>query len=110
MKKILFTIVLTLIFASCVTYKFASLYQLRRGMSYQDAKQILTDSQYDGIEEIRSFDSDTYAEKIANDSIKIVFMIKEYHAQTKNNESLYIFAFQNDKLLYWGFPYEFTLS
>lgn len=110
MKKIIFTAALAIMVASCTTYKFAALYQLRRGMSYQEAKQVLTDENYDGMETISSYESDTYTEKIENDSIRIVFMMKEYQARTKNDEALYIFAFQNDKLIYWGFPYEFTLS
>jgi len=110
MKYILILSITILGLFGCTSYKFASLYQLKRGMTYDNATAILTDEHYNGMELISSLKDDTHTIKKGEDTYKVLFMIKKYRRQTSNHESLYMFAFQNDKLLYWGFPYEFNLS
>ncbi len=39
---------------------------------------------------------------------KVLITKKYYLGQVGDKESFYIFAFENDKLIYWGLPLEFA--
>lgn len=100
---------LTSLFSCSVSHKVhEGLYKIRKGMSHTDVGKMIFEYYY--LKEIDDFyRDDVYERRINNKDLKLAFIIRMF-PNTREREALYLLLFEDDRLLYWGYPYEFTFS
>ena len=85
---------------------FEDIMNIRIGMDKASALEIIDDD--DGFYIINDFEKDIFdiSKKISSDKAKYEILIAKRFRST--NPEFYIFAFKDNKVLYWGYPNEFA--
>lgn len=94
-------------FASCTTYVYDELTYIHKGMSLNEVSDIVSSEDFsDGIFMIsENRDDDVYDLNMEGQS-GLKYLVTEKYFQ--DEDGYYVFLFQDDKLIYWGLPYEFV--
>lgn len=110
--KFKITLLIISIFSfSCSYYMYYQIYQLRLGMSKAEVFDIIESSEHDrSLFIINSFEEDMHniSKRVKEKDVKILIVYKFFSDVTENEDSYYYLAFKDDKLLYFGMPYELT--
>ncbi len=93
-----FIICFTIILTSCFRVEISDLSPLYKGMDYRQVTNYLgSDYEYEWSNvDLKSDKSD--------------YTITAYDIYTGDTQNLCIFAFRDNKLIYWGWPHEFARS
>jgi hypothetical protein len=107
MKKHLLLILISfLLLSSCSQLAFRSLMQIKKGSSLSDVESFTLNDQF--VQSIDHYDNDTYdiSSEMKTSAKRPVHVIvkKLYHAQSNQ---YFVFAFEDEKLVYWGYPIDF---
>jgi hypothetical protein len=96
-----------LIFAgSCNSFVYKSNLELRKGQSVTAVNKILKNDSY--VDDLSDNDLFKINETEFNHFGRIELLIKKRYYL--DDYQYYIYAFLDDKLIYWGYPIEFTRS
>ncbi len=110
--NILIFILLTLLLSSCHYTAYVRLLHIKYGMPSNEVMQILASDNFDNKDvHLINGEKDFYDLENLKQTInptKVLITKKYYLGQVGDKESFYIFAFENDKLIYWGLPLEFA--
>jgi hypothetical protein len=106
MKKILLFSLLAVFAVSCSQFAYKSLLQLRKGQSVSQVQSYLAADKF--VHSIFIHNKDTYnissdMKDMARRPVHIIIK-KIYHFQAGQ---YYVYAFENDGLIYWGNPIDF---
>ncbi len=116
MKKLILLSTIAILFSSCTYVYFQDLANVGKGMSLDKVIETLESDDYDdGIIELNSFDEDVYD---VGGNTKVMLALKYQPPQYFGTfaflqnwfdepHAYYLFAFENDKLIYWGLPIDF---
>lgn len=110
--KLIIFMTFTIILTSCLSTSYMRLLNIRMGMSSEQIFNILESDEYNdydvhlinGREDL--FDISQQVQ--SNSSIKVLIANKYYPMQSGDDEPYYLFAFEDEKLIFWGLPLEFA--
>lgn len=105
-KSIVIFLLAVFLIPACTFEVYKSNLKIKKGMPIEKAQEIIDDDTFinDYIQE-EPFNL-TESGIISDGTIKVLIR-KRFQAVGKE---AYIYAFKNDKLIYWGYPIEFTRS
>lgn len=104
--KLLLIISFLIFVSSCNSFVYRSNLELRKGQPVVTVKKILDDDSY--IDDFSDNDFYKIDEPEFNHFGKIELIIKKRYYI--DDYQYYVYAFRDDKLIYWGYPVEFTRS
>ncbi len=97
MKKHIFIIlVLTFTFTSCVRFSLGDANKIQKGMTSSEVNGIVSKGP------VKDFMMTIYS------SPSKKYFVQVYDIHVGNYNSDYFAVYENEKLLYWGYPYEFN--
>jgi|GEM_PF-910426 len=111
MKFKLALLIIGILSFSCTSYMYYQIYQLRLGMDKANVFDVIESDEHDrSLFLINSFEEDLYniSKKVNESNISVLIVYKYFSDVTWNEDSYYYLAFQDDKLLYFGMPFELT--
>ncbi|NQW29839.1 MAG: hypothetical protein HQ472_04940 [Ignavibacteria bacterium] len=94
--KYLLLLTITLFTVSCSTFSYIEVNKLRKGMKVEEVNSFVA------ISPKKSFEI-----SLPSDASK-KFSVREYFLTLGTIYADFYMVFQDDKLIYWGFPYEFN--
>jgi hypothetical protein len=108
-KKILL-ILIAISFVGCTsTFMYQELAYINKNMSVDEVADVVTSEEFDeGISLVNEEMSQDLHSLSANigDKLQVLVTLKYYPTE----EAHYVFLFQDNKLLYWGLPYQIANS
>ena len=108
-KKIIL-ILITLSFVGCTsTFMYQELAYIHKNMSVDEVADVVTSDEFDeGISLVNDEMSQDLHSLSSNigDKLQVLVTLKYYPTE----EAHYVFLFQDNKLLYWGLPYQIANS
>lgn len=98
--------------SSCSYFAYERLMNIERGMDKTDLVNVMESDEYSNDDVTLINDSESDMHDISNEvngseKISVLICNKYQILQDGSETPYYIFAFENEKLLYWGLPLEF---
>ena len=114
-QKIILTLFIAVTLVSCTTIAYQRLMEVEKGMQVEDVVSILESSSFNNkdVTLINDAKTDMYdiSDKVDGSDDAKVLIAQKYDPKQKGSKTpYYIFAFDNEQLLYWGMPLEFNRS
>lgn len=101
LRIILFSLILML--SSCSHFLYEELAHIHKGMDIKEVKAVIDSKQYgEGV----SLINDEIEKDLFSTDKNMKYLVTDYFKST--GKEYYVFLFQENNLIFWGFPYQFV--